>query len=141
MQVNLNYPDKKCPDCQEPIPDHCTEGDSCHNCEHVFTESKPCDDELPQKPFQGFDKIQVMPFNEIEVNQYFSFRNNSILSGLCQKLSDNKYIHLGGLYQEEVHQMIFPNSLMTVYPTITEKTNTNNPTPTDFTSPKEGSAH
>lgn len=30
------YPDGKCPDCFEPIPDHITDGDKCQNCGHIF---------------------------------------------------------------------------------------------------------
>ena len=30
------YPNGECPDCCEPIPDDCGDGDECWNCGHVF---------------------------------------------------------------------------------------------------------
>jgi Zn finger protein HypA/HybF involved in hydrogenase expression len=30
------YPDGKCPDCGEPIPDNIIGGDKCSNCGHIF---------------------------------------------------------------------------------------------------------
>jgi len=35
--VRSLYDDGECPDCGEDIPEHYTSGDSCVNCEHVFT--------------------------------------------------------------------------------------------------------
>ena len=34
--IKDTYPDGKCPDCFDPIPDHITDGDKCPNCGHIF---------------------------------------------------------------------------------------------------------
>ena len=34
--MKLHYPDGCCPDCGEPIPDDCVDGQACSNCEHAF---------------------------------------------------------------------------------------------------------
>ncbi len=42
--IKDEYPKGECPDCGEDIPEFATPGESCENCEHVFTESRPNDD-------------------------------------------------------------------------------------------------
>lgn len=42
--IKDEYPKGECPDCGKPIPEFATPGESCENCEHVFTESRPNDD-------------------------------------------------------------------------------------------------
>ena len=42
--IKDEYPKGECPDCGKPIPEFATAGESCENCEHVFTESRPNDD-------------------------------------------------------------------------------------------------
>jgi hypothetical protein len=38
-----SYENGECPDCGEEIPDNVSDGDSCCNCEHVFTRKNvPC---------------------------------------------------------------------------------------------------
>lgn len=36
MNIKDNYDNGECPDCGQPIPDDCVEGESCINCGHVF---------------------------------------------------------------------------------------------------------
>lgn len=43
--VRAAYEAGLCPDCGSDIPDGTDFGDACLNCDHVFAEHQPCDDE------------------------------------------------------------------------------------------------
>lgn len=44
--VKEAYPDGRCPDCGEPIPDNVVDGQECKRCEHTFVAFQPTDDVL-----------------------------------------------------------------------------------------------
>lgn len=46
--MKQHYPEAVCPDCGEPIPDDAVAGNSCVNCDHVFVEPTPSDDDPPE---------------------------------------------------------------------------------------------
>ncbi|HOS16057.1 MAG TPA: hypothetical protein PKX15_03435 [Bacteroidales bacterium] len=42
-KIKESYPDGKCPDCGDEIPDNVKDGDECLNCGHIFWEEREDD--------------------------------------------------------------------------------------------------